>query len=219
MCTSRSENVRTKARSVRWTWSTPPPVVHHTTSPVHTPTGGSSHNQPHPQLTGRWFITQPAPSTPPGQVAPLWLPGHVPGHLPNEQGASRPQSSPQQGALADSLLGRVCSTSARREQKTREAGLPAQAPAPRPETRRRPTQEGIQCTILPSGLGKSARERWPRRECPAEVHLLCQKPGLGTRLFKICTFCIQIKYVNTYRNTLKLNPLASQPYLIDCHLA
>lgn len=85
---------------------------------VHAPTGGSSHNPPRPH-PHQWFITQPAPSTPPGQVAPLWLPGHVPGHLPNGQGASGPQSSPQQGAPADSLLGGVCSTSARREQKTR----------------------------------------------------------------------------------------------------
>ena len=152
MCTCRSESLRTE------------PIQ----SDGHGPrlTAGSSHNQPRPHPTGRrhhcgsWDTSQAT--------------------LPSGQGTSGPQSSPQQGAPADSLLVGVCSPSARRERKTREAGLPAQAPTPHPETSRRPTQEGTQCTILPSGLGKSTGEGWPRRECPAEVHLLCQKPGLGT---------------------------------------
>lgn len=129
------------------------------------PHGGSSHNQPHPQLTGRWFITQPAPSTTPqaggsSQPAPSTLPGQVAPLLGSQdtfQATSQtnkvpadPKAHRSKVLPADSLLGGVCSTSAQREQKTRGRTSGTSSRSTPRETRRRPTQEGSSAPSCPA---------------------------------------------------------------------
>lgn len=94
---------------------------------AHALTGGSSRKQPvhTPRAVGHCGSQDTSQAT-----------------LPNGQGASGPQSSTQKAAPVDSLLVGVCPTSARRERKTREAGLPSTSSRPTPRGSQEARTEG-----------------------------------------------------------------------------